>query len=100
MKFVASNIPNLVQDNIVYVENGNYTIENKDIRTPYQNYLTEKEVHKLVKEVVSHNKVNVLQHLLDGGFNLKVLDLTYLACQHGCYEMTKLLMDKGVKCNG
>ena len=97
MKFSATNIPEVVRDNVVYLENGNYTIENKDIRTPYQNYLTEKEVHNLVKAAVCNNKVSVLQLMLEHGFNLKVIDLTYLSCQHGCYEMTKLLLDRGVK---
>ena len=104
MKFYAnpSNIPEdnvvPVRNNIVYVENGfNYTIENRDIRTPHQEYLSQKEVHNFVKVVVSNNKVSVLQHMINNGFQLKVVDLAYLACQHGCYEMTKLLMDKGVQ---
>ena len=104
MKFYAnpSNIPEdnvvPVRNNIVYVENGfNYTIENREIRTPYQEYLSPKEVHDFVKVVVSNNKVSVLQHMMNNGFQLKVVDLAYLACQHGCYEMTKLLMDKGVQ---
>ena len=104
MKFYANpnNIPEdkvvPVRNNIVYVENGfNYTIENRDIRTPHQEYLSQKEVHDFVKVVVSNNKVSVLQHMMNNGFQLKVVDLAYLACQHGCYEMTKLLMDKGVQ---
>ena len=52
------------------------------------------DVHGFVKQVVSSNKTEVLRHLLQNGFsNIRLQDLIYLSCQHGCLEMTKLIMD-------
>ena len=110
MKYNPNNIPDIVTNNVVYKdEAGEYvgikgelkqivgsSSGMKVILRPLMTFLTEFRVgddHGFVKQVVSSNKTQVFKHLIKNGFNLRLQDLIYLACQHGCLEMTKIIMD-------
>ena len=55
--------------------------------------MSKKEVREFVKLVVSNDKVNVFQHLHQNGINLNLKELIYIACQYGCYEMARFIMN-------
>ena len=95
MKYSGGNIPDVVINNEVYHDYGQAWVAEQGAIRSSSYYLTAKETHSFVKEVVTHNKVRVFEHLLHHGFNLHLGDLIYLACQHGCLEMTNLIMDAG-----
>ena len=95
MKYSGGNIPDVVINNEVYHDNGQAWVAEQGAIRSSSYYLTPKETHSFVKEVVSHNKVRVFEHLLHHGFTLHLGDLIYLACQHGCLEMANLIMDAG-----
>ena len=85
----------MVINNEVYHDYGQAWVAEQGAIRSSSYYLTAKETHSFVKEVVAHNKVRVFEHLLHHGFTLHLGDLIYLACQHGCLEMTNLIMDAG-----
>ena len=110
MKYNPNNIPDIVTNNIVYRdEAGEYVAIKGELKQIvgsssgmkvilglWMTFLTEFRVgddHGFVKQVVSSNKTQVFKHLIKNGFNLRLQDLIYLACQHGCLEMTKIIMD-------
>ena len=110
MKYNPNNIPDVVTNNVVYRdEAGEYIGINGELKQIvgsssglkvilglFMTFLTEFRVgddHGFVKQVVSSNKTQVFKHLIKNGFNLRLQDLIYLACQHGCLEMTKIIMD-------
>ena len=95
MKYSGGNIPDVVINNEVYHDYGQAWVAEQGAIRSSSYYLTAKETHSFVKEVVTHNKVRVFEHLLHHGFTLHLGDLIYLACQHGCLEMTNLIMDAG-----
>jgi len=94
MKFSSINIPDYVENNIVY-KGGNgpdLVVERGEIRQGNE-YLTPKETHSFIKEVVSNNKVHVFQALLNNGISLHLGDLIYLACQRGSRDMVTSIMN-------
>jgi len=94
MKFYSKFIEDYVENNIVY-KSGNdpdLVVERGEIRQG-NTYLTSKETHSFIKEVVSHNKVQVFQTLLNNGISLHLGDLIYLACQRGSRDMVTSIMN-------
>jgi len=116
MKYHPKNIPDIVTNNVVYRStSGEVVAINGELKKMVgasssssssssddeSSGVPVGDVHGFVKQVVSSNKTEVLRHLLKNGFtNIRLQDLIYLSCQHGCLEMTKLIMDSKQNVSG
>ena len=99
-KFNEDKIPADVRNNVVYQDGDSCLVaENDNLYQRNGSCKSRKEVREFVKLVVSSNKVHVLQHLHKNGFNLDLKELIYTACQHGCYDTTRFIMNFQVLLN-
>ena len=105
MKFSKEFIPDSVWDNVVYKDDvSGVTIiaTNGKIHNGLEN-LSKKQTHELIKNIVSSNKTEVFEHLLNQSkvssscISLHLGDLVYLACQHGGAKMVETIMNEKSK---
>ena len=98
--FVTINIPDTVQDNIVYKEEESIVIlQGRDLVHQWRSerYIMSESVgHKLVKAVIQGGKVAVFTLLRTSGFPMHYSDLIYLACQFGHLSLVKDIMNTGI----